>query len=98
MPQLEEPFSIYTNAMQTGFTAYDVRLKIMEVGEQPGQYRVHGIVTMTPAHAKILSEVLQGTIRNYEERFGEIDVSKIKEAERQAQEQAQAVPQSTPGQ
>jgi hypothetical protein len=34
---------------------------------------------MSPFHAKAMLEALQQTIRTYEEKFGEIDITKIQE-------------------
>jgi len=39
----------------------------------------HGTVVMAPAHAKAFLEALQTTVAIYEEKFGEIDLARIKE-------------------
>jgi hypothetical protein len=43
---------------------------------------VHGSVVMTPAHAKAFLTGLKQTIDVYEEKFGEIDVQRILDAQK----------------
>jgi hypothetical protein len=76
-------FTIYSNSVELGISPWDVRMVLMEIlgqSENVVQSRVHGTVTMAPAHAKMFMEALKTTIQKYEDAYGEIDVSKIKEA------------------
>jgi hypothetical protein len=66
-----------------GISPWDVRMTLMELlGQKDNriQVEVHGTVVMSPAHAKMFFEALKKTIQNYEEQYGEIDVSKIRAA------------------
>jgi|GEM_PF-946813 hypothetical protein len=40
----------------------------------------HGTVVMSPTHAKAFLEAFQSTIKQFEEKFGEIDLGRIREA------------------
>ena len=74
-----EPFRVYCNSASFGFSAWDIRLKLMELIEANVNVE-HGTVVMSPAHAKAFLEAFQSAIRQYEEKFGEIDLSRIKDA------------------
>jgi len=79
----ETAFSVYVNNTDMGLSAWDVRIRLGEiVGQKPeGALMVknHGTVVMAPAHAKAFLEALQTTVAIYEEKFGEIDLARIKE-------------------
>jgi hypothetical protein len=79
----ETAFNVYVNNTELGFTPWDIRFRFREIMDSQGTQPViknHGLVVMAPAHAKALAETLQNTIATYEEKFGEIDLSKIKAA------------------
>jgi hypothetical protein len=79
----ETAFSIYINNTEMGLSAWDVRVKLGEIlGQKDGGnliVRNHGMIVMAPAHAKAFLEALQTTVSLYEEKFGEIDLARIKE-------------------
>jgi hypothetical protein len=76
-----EKFSVYTNRVALNLTIWDLRMQIMEiVGKDDDDsllVKPHGTVTMSPLHGKALLRALESTIKQYEERFGEIDMSKL---------------------
>jgi hypothetical protein len=78
----ETAFSIYVNNTEMGLSAWDLRIRVGEIlGQKPeGNFVVknHGTIVMAPAHAKAFLEALQTTVAIYEEKFGEIDLSRIK--------------------
>jgi hypothetical protein len=84
MPENEKhEFSIYCNGIEVGFTPWDIRLVIKEIVDVLDQKPVivkHGTIAMSPPHAKAMLEAMQRAIAIYEEKFGEIDLTKIKEA------------------
>jgi len=74
-------FSIYCNSIQLGITPWDIRFQVMELIGREGDTATiikHGSFVMSPTHAKALLEALQSTIRQFEEKFGEIDLARIK--------------------
>lgn len=76
-------FSVYSNSTEFGLSPWDVRMIIKEMTGPPVDNEAviihHGTIVMSPAHAKVFLGALQRTMTMYEEKFGEIDVSKIKE-------------------
>ncbi len=75
----ESRFSVYTNRVEITISTWDVRFKIMEILEKDGdtlRIKKHGDVVMAPLHAKALARALESTIKQYEEKFGEIDLAK----------------------
>jgi hypothetical protein len=77
------PFSVYTNRVELNLNVWDVRMQIMEVVGKEGDQIVikrHGTVVMTPLHAKALLRALDSTLHKYEDKFGEIDLSKLESA------------------
>ena len=77
--------SIYANSTEMGISAWDVRIKLGEIvglGEEPNSIAAKHIATvlMAPAHAKAFYEALGGTLKLYEEKFGEIDLERIRGA------------------
>ena len=79
-----EASSIYVNSTEMGFSSWDVKIKLGEIAGQRDDGRLQvkhvGTILMAPGHAKAVLEALQKTIRLYEEKFGEIDLSKIRAA------------------
>jgi len=84
---LEEPsdgvFEAYSNVVNMNWTLYDVRLRFAELIQVPDEDRPtwenqHGIVlervavTMPWHQAKILRDMLDGIVRNYETINGEL--------------------------
>jgi hypothetical protein len=79
----DSPFLIYCNMTEMSVSPWDVRIKLLESFDNDGIIPVvkkHGVMVMSPAHAKAMLEALEQTVRIYEEKFGEIDLTKIKEA------------------
>lgn len=80
----EAAFSIYVNNTEMGLSAWDVRIKLGEISSQKPDGNLvvknHGMIVMSPAHAKAFLEALQTTVSLYEEKFGEIDLARIKDA------------------
>jgi hypothetical protein len=75
--------SLYVNSVEMGASAWDVRVKL---GEAFGQYAdgrpiVKHLATlvMSPAHAKAMMEALQITVKTWEDKFGEIDLPRLKQ-------------------
>jgi hypothetical protein len=80
--EVEPQFLVYCNNSEMGLTPWDIRIKFMEVFDREGDNAVirrHGTVVFSPQHAKAMLESLAETIRVYEEKFGEIDLARIKE-------------------
>jgi Protein of unknown function (DUF3467) len=90
--RLEEPsdgvFEAYSNVVNMNWTLYDVRLRFAELIQVPDEDRPtwenqHGIVlervavTMPWHQAKLLRDMLDGVIKNYEEINGEIKTVKL---------------------
>jgi Protein of unknown function (DUF3467) len=76
-------FAIYCNSTELSISPWDIRFTLMEALGLTGDtvaVVIHGSVAMSPAHAKVFMEALAQSVKSYEEKFGEIDVSKIKEA------------------
>jgi hypothetical protein len=76
----ESVFNVYVNNTEAAITPWDIRIKFREIVDIQGTHPViktHGIAVMAPAHAKAVMEALQKTIALYEDKFGEIELSKI---------------------
>jgi len=81
IPDVEQ-FSVYTNRVELNLTIWDLRLQIMEiVGKDEDSNSLlikhHGSVAMSPLHGKALLRALDSTIKQYEEKFGELDLSRL---------------------
>jgi hypothetical protein len=89
---LEEPddgiFATYANVVNMNWTLHDVRLRFAELIQVPDEDRPtwenqHGIlleraaVTMPWHQAKVLRDILDGVIKNYEEINGELKKIKL---------------------
>lgn len=68
--------TIYTNHIQAGFSPLDVTLILSQVIAIQDRYGVENKarVIVTPVEAKILLNILKNTIKNYESKYGEINV------------------------
>ncbi|SRR5260370_10657768 len=90
--RLEEPedgvFEAYSNVVNMNWTLYDVRLRFAELLQVPDEDRPtwenqHGIVlervavTMPWHQAKLLRDMLDGVIKNYEAINGELKPIKL---------------------
>jgi hypothetical protein len=74
-------FLIYCNMTEMSVSPWDVRIKLMESFDNEGNVPIvkrHGVMLMSPVHAKAMLEALEQTVRVYEEKFGEIDLAKVK--------------------
>jgi hypothetical protein len=79
----ENAFSLYVNSTDMSITPWDIRIKIgenIDVKDNKPVVRKYGTITMSPSHAKATLVALQTTIRMFEEKFGEIDLTKINQA------------------
>jgi|SRR5271157_1750012 len=79
----DSSFLIYCNTTEMSISPWDVRIKLMEAFDNEGSVLIvkkHGIMVMSPVHAKAMLEALEKTVHMYEEKFGEIDMSKVNEA------------------
>jgi hypothetical protein len=78
-------FTVYSNMTEVLLGGWDVRINFMEnvpPKDGKGVAIVHGSVVMPPALAKAFLMGLKQTIDTYEEKFGEIDLQKIAEAQK----------------
>jgi len=70
-------FASYANHVQVGFTAFDIRLLFGEVVDvQPNKVTIEqrASITMAWLQAKILKQMLERIISDYEARNGELKV------------------------
>jgi hypothetical protein len=89
---LEEPedgvFSVYANVVNMNWTLTDVRLRFSELLQVPDEIKPtwenqHGIVLERASvalpwyQAKVLRDMLDGLIKNYEEINGELKAAKL---------------------
>ena len=61
---------------------WDVRIRLLESFDNEGSVPVvkkHGVMVMSPVHAKAMLEALEQTVHIYEDKFGEIDLTKVKD-------------------
>jgi hypothetical protein len=75
-------FSLYSNRTQVVTGPWDIRFQFGEIVGNDGDSLLmvkHGSIVMSPGHAKAFLEVFQDTLKKYEERFGEIDVSRFRQ-------------------
>jgi hypothetical protein len=79
-----EKFSVYCSATEIFLSGWDVRINLMEnippMGGRPTAL-VHGSVVMSPVHAKAFQQALKKAIDQYEEKFGELDVQRVLDAQ-----------------
>jgi hypothetical protein len=68
--------TIYTNHIQSTFSALDVSLLLGRVAAIQNQWALESLarVIMSPTEAKILLNIMTNTIKSYEARFGVISV------------------------
>jgi hypothetical protein len=68
--------TIYTNHIQSTFSALDVSLLLGRVAAVQNQWALESLarVIMTPTEAKILVNIMTNTIKSYEARFGAISI------------------------
>ncbi|KAA2297611.1 DUF3467 domain-containing protein [Clostridioides difficile] len=80
----ENKFSVYTNDITIGMSPYDVTISLKQ--NLPGEVIELGVVSMSPQHAKVLSQILKVHLDQYEELFGTIptlDQEKMMKLEQQ---------------
>ena len=68
---------IYTNFIQSGYTFFDVSLEFSENRGMSGDELLNikrARVTMAPAEAKILANIVHNVVKGYEKQFGEIKI------------------------
>lgn len=71
---------IYANFVQSSFSPLDVAFafgEVMQADQGRQTILTKARVTMTPAEAKLFQGIIADTIRNYEERFGEIAIPPV---------------------
>lgn len=69
-------FSEYSNAIQVGFSRFDVSMTFLKNSSSQGQ-KYLGEIILSPEHAKVLAIILSNNIQGFEEQFGEIDVTDL---------------------
>lgn len=69
-------FSEYSNAIQVGYSRFDVSMTFLKNSSSQGQ-KYLGEITLSPEHAKVLVAILHQNVSGYEEQFGEINVSDV---------------------
>jgi len=67
---------VYTNRIQVAYK--DDEFTFVFLHEIPGvnQARAKAVVSLSPKHAKSFSNVLANTMKDYEEKFGEVSPAK----------------------
>jgi hypothetical protein len=79
-------FAVYSNMAEVLLGGWDIRINFMEIvppKDGKGIATVHGSVVMSPAHAKAFLSGLKQTIDMYEEKFGEIDLQRVLDAQKE---------------
>jgi len=73
----------YTNHAQVGISPWDIQIGFGEMLKATPQQliiQMNAHITMTPAHAKVLAEVLSAKVTEYEQKFGPISDPRQSEA------------------
>lgn len=74
---LDEAPTVYANHVQLATSVYDFRLLLGEIKTSSGNVAtgtVRAVVFFSPQHAKALAKILSNRVREYEERYGEINL------------------------
>ncbi|GMG96270.1 DUF3467 domain-containing protein [Tepidimicrobium xylanilyticum] len=75
----EDVFTVYTNSVNLAFGYYDFQFLFREQYpsfDGQGADSINFVrLVMSPQHAKIFNMILEKNIKQYEENFGEINVS-----------------------
>jgi hypothetical protein len=69
--------AVYANFIQSAFSPLDVAFvfgEVMQADQSTQTVLTKVRVTMTPAEAKLFQGILATTLKNYEDKFGEIAV------------------------
>ena len=72
---------IYTNSIGIEASVFDIKLELNYLTSSEKEEVIKKDlceVVMSPQHAKAFSKVLMGTIKRYEEQFGEIKLNMMK--------------------
>jgi hypothetical protein len=71
--------TIYTNFVQSGYTAFDISLVLAETAgvDEMNAFVIESKarVVMSPVEAKVVLAILSNTINKFEEQFGPINIS-----------------------
>lgn len=62
----------YANYFEVGHNAYEFLIDFGQINPQGGTISINTRIAMGPTHAKLLTRLLSGSIREYEEQFGPI--------------------------
>ena len=78
----EETIRCYSNSARLDMNVYDFQIsffqkslsneQISKANKKEYHEKLLAEITMSPSHAKAVSEILQGAIKEYEKNFGEI--------------------------
>ena len=70
---------IYTNSIGVSASVFDIKLLINYISDSTEKNEKENIceVAMSPQHAKAFLNVLQKTMKTYEENFGEINLQSL---------------------
>ena len=78
----EEAIKIYSNSAKLASSVFDIQISFYQKSHSDEQIaknnkeeyhdKLLAEVIMSPSHAKAVSEILQGAIKEYEKNFGEI--------------------------
>jgi len=71
---------LYVNCLEVGFNAVEFVLRFGQLTTGDGDPATQADLITTPAHAKAFLITLQESLRDYEARFGEIELDR-KQAE-----------------
>jgi len=66
---------VYSNRIQIAYKEDEFSFMFLHEIAGTNQARAKSVVSITPRHAKNLLEVLSGSVKDYEEKFGEITIS-----------------------
>lgn len=74
---MEESKKIYTNSIGIEASVFDIKLKVNYITsnkEESNEKQELCEISMSPQHAKAFLNILESTIKQYEENFGEINL------------------------
>jgi hypothetical protein len=76
--------SKYSDAAFINMNAFGITLDFGQQLPQLNSLKIFDRISMSPQHAKVFSQILVENIKQYEERFGKIEISQ--QARKEAQE------------
>lgn len=79
IPEDLEP--TYSNMVQIAHSDDEFSLRFIQRVHGTGMAKAKSIVSISPKHAKRLTRALEGNIKKYESKFGEIDLPEEEKTE-----------------